>query len=54
MASLTYSAAEAAEALGVSEATIYRMAAAGEIPSRRLRGRVVFPKAALDAWLAAA
>ena len=54
MAALTYSADEAAKALGVSASTIYRMAATGDLPSRRLRGRLVIPKAALDAWLAAA
>lgn len=51
MATLTYSAEEAAKALGVSAATIYRMAAAGELPSRRLRSRLVIPKAALQRWL---
>lgn len=54
MAALTYSASEAAAVLGVSTSTIYRMVAAGEIPTRRLRGRIVIPKAALQRWLEAA
>jgi excisionase family DNA binding protein len=50
-AALTYSAAEAARALGVSEATVRRLARRGEIPHQRLGTRLVFPKAALHSWL---
>lgn len=52
MAALTYSAAEAAKALGVSESTVYRMAARGVLPSRRLGTRLIFSRVAIDAWLA--
>lgn len=48
---LTYSAAEAAQVLGVSEATIYRRAATGELPARRLGRRLIISKAALHRWL---
>lgn len=51
MARLTYSVPEAAEVLGVSAPTVYRMIAAGEIPHRRLRGRVVIVRATLHRWL---
>jgi len=52
MATLTYSAAEAARALGVSEWLVRRLVASGDLPSRRLGTRLVIPKRALDAWLA--
>ena len=51
MSALTYSAAEAARALGVSEATVRRLARRDQIPHMRLGTRLVFPKAALDSWI---
>lgn len=51
MASLAYSAAQLAAALGVSEWTVYRQAKAGRIPSLLIGTRRVFPRAAVDAWL---
>jgi excisionase family DNA binding protein len=43
--------AKAAEMLGVSERTTYDMARRGEIPTVRVRGRVVVPVAELRAWV---
>jgi excisionase family DNA binding protein len=49
---LTYR--ETAEYLGVAVGTIYSMVARGQIPHVRLGPRLVrFPRAELDAWLAA-
>ena len=39
---------EAAEALGVSERTVYRMVDAGEIPVARVRGALRIPRARLS------
>lgn len=39
---------EAAEALGVSERTVYRMIDAGEIPAARVRGALRIPRARLS------
>lgn len=52
MAALAYSAAQMAAALGVSEWTVRRQARQGRIPSMRIGTRLVFPKAAVDRWLA--
>lgn len=52
MARLTYSVAEAAAEIGISESHAYRLVAAGELPSIRLGRRIVVPKAALAEWLA--
>ena len=49
---LAYSASQLAELLGVSEWTIYRQAKAGRIPSLLIGSRRVFPRAAVDTWLA--
>ncbi|MEM7339785.1 MAG: helix-turn-helix domain-containing protein [Actinomycetota bacterium] len=48
----TYTVAEAAEILGISRSLAYECVKSGEIPSLRLRGRVVVPVAALDTLLA--
>lgn len=52
MTSLAYSAAELAAALGVSQWTVYRQAKEGSIPSLLIGTRRVFPKAAIEQWLA--
>ena len=51
MARLTYSVAEAAEALGLAKSTTYDAIRRGEIPSVRIGGRIVVPKAALAKFL---
>lgn len=52
MAPLAYSAQQIAAALGISEWTVYRHAKAGRIPSLLIGTRRVFPRAAIDTWLA--
>lgn len=46
------SPAEAAARLGVSEATIRRWIAGGELPARRIGGRVLIGRGAIDAIIA--
>lgn len=46
---ITYSVAEAAEVLGISQWLAYRLIKSGELPVVRLGRRVVVPKVALDA-----
>ncbi len=41
---------EAAKIAGVSVSTLDRMVKAGEVPFRRIRGRVLFPKGKFIAW----
>jgi excisionase family DNA binding protein len=48
---LAYSVREAAELLGVSKDTIYDQVKAKAIPFRKLGGRVVIPRVALEKWL---
>lgn len=48
----TYTVPQAAEILGISRSLAYECVKSGEIPSLRLRGRVVVPVVALDALLA--
>lgn len=48
----TLSADEVAALLGVDRKSVYAAAARGELPSRRVGRRVIFPRAALLAWLA--
>ncbi len=43
---------EVAELLRVRERKVYEMAADGEIPCRRVTGKLLFPRAEIDAWLA--
>lgn len=52
MATLAYNATQVAAALGVSRWTVYRLAGEGRIPSARIGRRRVFPKVAVDRWLA--
>ncbi len=43
---------EVADLLRVKERKVYDLAAAGEIPCRRVTGKLLFPRAEIDAWLA--
>lgn len=43
---------EVADLLRVRERKVYDMAAEGTIPHRRVTGKLLFPRAELDAWLA--
>jgi putative molybdopterin biosynthesis protein len=43
---------EVADLLRVRERKVYEMAAEGEIPCRRVTGKLLFPRAELQAWLA--
>lgn len=49
-----YTAGELATMLGVDRKTVYVAAKLGQLPHRRLGRRIVFPKAAVDDWLASA
>ncbi len=44
---------EAARRLGISERTLAKYTAAGEVPHTRLGRAVLYPVPALEAWLAA-
>jgi excisionase family DNA binding protein len=48
---LTYSVAEAAQRLGLNRDTAYRAVHSGTIPSLRIGGRLLIPRAALDKML---
>ena len=50
----TYTMAEAARILSISKATMHRHAESGKIPTIRLVGRVVIPRAYIDGLFAAA
>lgn len=43
---------EVASLLRVKERKVYEMAAADEIPCRRVTGKLLFPRAQIEAWLA--
>ncbi len=43
---------EVAALLRVRERKVYELAAADEIPCRRVTGKLLFPRAAIEAWLA--
>ncbi len=49
---LVYSVPKMSRLLGVSDAHGYKLVREGIVPSLRLKGRVVVPKAALDKLLA--
>jgi excisionase family DNA binding protein len=49
----TYTVPEVAEVLGISRSTAYECVRRGEIPSLKLAGRVVIPRMAFEAFLAA-
>lgn len=42
---------ELAELLRVKERKVYDLAAAGEVPCRRVTGKLLFPRAEIEAWL---
>ena len=44
-------ARELASLLGLDRKTVYEGAARGQIPSLRVGRRVLFPRAAIEAWL---
>ena len=46
-----YSVREVAVRLGLSEACVYKAAANGDLPSLRIRGRVLIPREALERLL---
>lgn len=43
---------EVADLLRVKERKVYDLAAAGDIPCRRVTGKLLFPRAEVEAWLA--
>ncbi len=43
---------ELAELLRIKERKVYDLAAAGQVPCSRATGKLLFPRAAIDAWLA--
>lgn len=49
---LAYSVSEVARATTLSDQSVYREIDAGRLRARKIRGRVVIPAEALDAWLA--
>lgn len=51
---LVFTADELAGLLGVDRKTVYEFATRGEIPCRRLGRRILFPRAAIERWLAEA
>ena len=42
---------EVAEMLRVKERKVYDMAAEGEIPCRRVTGKLLFPRSEIEKWL---
>ena len=51
MTRLALTVAEAARELAVSETTVYRLAQAGDIPCRKVRGQWRIPRQPLMDWL---
>lgn len=47
----SYTAAEVAQLLNVSEASVYEGCRRGEIPCLRIGRRVTFPRLRFDAWM---
>lgn len=45
-----FTRSEAAKVAGVSISTLDRMVKAGQVPFKRIRGRVLFPKRKFIAW----
>jgi excisionase family DNA binding protein len=50
----TLTVSETAQAIGISRNRAYELCAEGVIPSLRLGGRIVIPKAAFTEWLSSA
>ena len=46
-----YSAAETAQVLGISQNTVYTLIRRGELPMKRVGGRVLVPRRQLLHWL---
>lgn len=46
-----YSPAEVAQLLGMSQNTIYSLARRGELPTKRVGGRILIPRRLLLRWL---
>ncbi|OAB30195.1 hypothetical protein PMSD_20635 [Paenibacillus macquariensis subsp. defensor] len=51
MQKITLSVNETAEFIGVSTTTIYAMAREEQIPHVRVRGRILFHREVIEAWL---
>ena len=51
MDALTYTVAELAKVLGISESHVRRLAKAGRLPVLSIPGRTLFARAAIDSWL---
>lgn len=51
MSRLTYTAAELATELGISETHVRRMAKRGDLPVLPIPGRLLFSRVAIAAWL---
>jgi excisionase family DNA binding protein len=51
-ASLVYTADELARMLGIDRKTVYDFASRGVLPCRRLGRRILFPRSAIERWLA--
>ncbi|MGA7412362.1 MAG: helix-turn-helix domain-containing protein [Bryobacteraceae bacterium] len=45
------SLAEVAEMLGISRGKVYDAVRKAELPHRRLGGRILFPRRAIETWL---
>ncbi len=43
---------EVAALTRLARATVYKLAATGEIPSQKMRRRLLFPADAIEAWIA--
>ncbi|MBD7942516.1 helix-turn-helix domain-containing protein [Psychrobacillus sp. Sa2BUA9] len=50
MEKITLTVNEVAELIGVSTGTIYTMARLGEIPHKKIRGRVLFHRETIEKW----
>lgn len=51
MTKVTLTVSETAKLIGVSQTTIYSMAREGQIPHVKVRGRILFHKDVIEAWL---
>lgn len=51
MDAVVYSADEVAELLGLDRKSVYAAAKHNQIPHRRVGRRILFPRAAIEAWL---
>lgn len=51
MQKITLTVIEVAQLIGVSTTTIYAMSREGQIPTIRVRGRILFSRESIEAWL---